>query len=78
VWLREVGYFIHANLSLGGTTRNITPQISMTHPTSKQHRTHIKKKIIPNYLSKGYPSHVEFKILIKFTKKICLDVEINA
>ncbi len=34
---------ITTNLSLGGTIKNITPQISMTHPTSIQHRTHINK-----------------------------------
>jgi hypothetical protein len=28
---------------LGGTIKNITPQISMTHPTSIQHRTYINK-----------------------------------
>ncbi len=33
-----------ANLFLGGTSRNLTPQISVTHPTSRQHRTHIKIK----------------------------------
>ncbi len=57
---------------MGGTTRNITPQIFETHPTLRQHRTDIKNKIIPNYLSKGYPSHVEFKTLFKFTKKCVL------
>jgi len=31
-------------------------------------RLTLKKLFIPNYLSKGYPSHVEFTILIKFTK----------
>jgi hypothetical protein len=31
------------NLSLGGTTKNVTPQISKTHPTLEQHRIHIKK-----------------------------------
>jgi hypothetical protein len=31
----------------------------------------LKKKIIPNYLSKGYPNRVEFKTLIKFTE-ICV------
>jgi len=31
------------NLSLGGTTKNVTPQIFVTHPTSSQHRIHIKK-----------------------------------
>jgi hypothetical protein len=34
--------FFVANLFLGDTTRNVTPQISVT-PTSRQHRTHIKK-----------------------------------
>jgi hypothetical protein len=34
---------IGANLSLGGTTKNVTPQIFVTHPTSKQHKNHIKK-----------------------------------
>jgi len=65
-----------ANLSLGGTTTNVTPQIFETHPTSGQHRTHIlKNKIIPNYLSKVYPSHVEFKTIFKFKKKMCFDVK---
>jgi hypothetical protein len=31
------------NLSLGGTTRDVTTQIFVTHPTLGQHRTHIKK-----------------------------------
>ncbi len=44
-----------ANLSLGGTTRNVTPQISMTHPTSRQHRTHIKKKIHSKLCIKRLP-----------------------
>jgi hypothetical protein len=66
-----------ANLSLGGTTRNITPQNFVTHPTSGQHRTHIKNKFIPNYLSKGYSSHVEFKTFIKFTKKCVLIWKMN-
>jgi len=34
-----------ANPSLGGTARNITSQNFKSHPTSKQHRTHLKKKI---------------------------------
>ncbi len=57
-----------ANLSLSGTTKNVTPQISKTHPTSRQHKTHTKKSFIPIFLSKGYPNHVEFKNLIKCTK----------
>ncbi len=34
-----------ANLSLGGTIKNVTPQIFVTHPTSKQHKIHMKKNI---------------------------------
>jgi hypothetical protein len=34
---------ILANLSLGGTIKNVTPQIFMTHPTSRQHKAHIQK-----------------------------------
>jgi hypothetical protein len=66
------------NLSLGGTTRNVMPQIYVTHPTSRQHMTHIKKLFIPNYLSKGYPSNVELKTLIKFIKKCVLMWKMNA
>ncbi len=29
-----------------------------------------RKLFIPKYLSKDYPSHVEFKTLIKFTKNV--------
>jgi len=47
----------------------------VTHPTSGQHRTHIKKLFIPNYLSKGYPSHVKSQSLINFFLKMCFDVE---
>jgi len=32
-----------ASLSLGDTIKNITPQISKTHPTLKQHKIHIKQ-----------------------------------
>jgi choline-glycine betaine transporter len=39
----EPSLVIMANLSLGATIRNITPQIFVTHPTSGQHRIHIKK-----------------------------------
>ncbi len=35
--------YFKANLYLGDMIRNITPQIFQTHPTSKQHRTLIKK-----------------------------------
>jgi hypothetical protein len=38
-------YDVHGmtNLSLGVTTKNVTPQTYETHSTSEQHRTHIKK-----------------------------------
>ncbi len=71
-------YHTSTNLSLGGTMKNVTPQISKSHPTSEQYKTHVKKKFIPNYLSKGYPSHVEFKNLIKFTKNYVLMWKMNA
>jgi hypothetical protein len=44
-----------ANLSLGGTIKNVTPQIFVTHPTSKQHRTHIKKNIHSKLFIKRLP-----------------------
>jgi len=46
------------NLSLGGTTRNVTPQIYVTHPTLWQHRTHIKNVF-------------HFKLFIKKLLKSC-------
>jgi hypothetical protein len=63
-------FYCLTNLSLGVTTKNVTPQISRTHPTLKQHKTHIKKVFHFKYLSKGYPSHVQFKTRIKFTKNV--------
>jgi hypothetical protein len=47
--------FLLANLSLVGTTRNITPQIFVTHPTSRQHKTHIKKNIHSKLFMKRFP-----------------------
>ncbi len=44
-----------ANLSLGGTTKNVTPQIFETHPTSKQHRIHIKKTFHSKLFIKRLP-----------------------
>jgi hypothetical protein len=44
-----------ANFSLGGTIKNITPQIFVTHPTSRQHRTHIKKKFHSKLFIKRLP-----------------------
>jgi hypothetical protein len=66
---RSQNKYYRANLPLGGTIRNVTPQISKAHPTLKQHRTHKEELFISNYLSKGYINHVEFETLIKFTKK---------
>jgi len=47
--------YYRANLSLGGTIRIVTPQIFETHPTSEQHRTHIRN----------------FKLFIKRLHKSC-------
>jgi hypothetical protein len=47
--------YYRANLSLGGTIRNVTPQIFETHPTSEQHRTHVRN----------------FKLFIKRLHKSC-------
>jgi hypothetical protein len=57
-----------ANSSLGGATRNIAPQFSWTHLILKQHRIHFKNTFTSNYISKDYPSHVEFETSIEFTK----------
>jgi hypothetical protein len=46
---------LKANLSLGGTTRNVAPQIFVTHPTSGQHRIHIKKKFHSKLFIKRLP-----------------------
>jgi hypothetical protein len=43
------------NLSLGGTTRNVTPQIFKTHPTLEQHRTHVKKAFHSKLFIKKLP-----------------------
>jgi hypothetical protein len=40
--------YFRANLSLGDTIKNVTPQIFETRPTSKQHRTLIKKAFHSN------------------------------
>lgn len=59
-----------ANPSLGhDITTNIKPQIFLIHPILKQHRTHLKKFFISIFISKDYPSHEEFEILIEFTEK---------
>jgi hypothetical protein len=44
-----------ANLSLSGTTKNVAPQHFETHPTSKQHRTHIKKAFHSKLFIKKLP-----------------------
>jgi hypothetical protein len=70
--------YLRENLSLGSTIKNVTFEISKTHPTTGQYRIHIRKLFNPNYLSKGYPSHVEFKTSIKFTIKCVLMWKMNA
>ncbi len=44
---------------LGGTTRNVTPQIFETHPTLRQHRIHIKKVFHSKLLIKRLPKVIE-------------------
>jgi hypothetical protein len=48
-------YHGRANLSLGGTTKNVTPQISKTRPTLGQHKTHIKKAFYSKLIIKRLP-----------------------
>ncbi len=43
---------ISTNLSLGGTIKNITPQIYVTHPILRQHRSHIKKQFHSKFFIK--------------------------
>jgi len=50
--------YYRANLPLGGTIRNVTPQISKAHPTLEQHRTHIRRTVY-------------FKLFIKRLHKSC-------
>jgi hypothetical protein len=51
-----------ASLSLGDTIKNITPQISKTHPTLEQHKTHIKQVSHSKSFIKRLPK--SFKIQI--------------
>jgi hypothetical protein len=54
-----------ANLSLGGTARNVTPQKNLIHSILEQRRTQLKKTFISNFISKYYPKYfVEFEISI--------------
>jgi hypothetical protein len=74
--------YYRANLSLGNIIRNLTLQIFETHPTSKQHKTHIKKLFIPHYLGVYlFYDHIfiyfcvskKFKIIFKLRREIsCL------
>jgi hypothetical protein len=43
------------NLSLGGTTRNVTPQIFVTHPTLRQHMIHIEETFQSKLFIKRLP-----------------------
>ncbi len=43
------------NLSLGGTTRDVTTQIFVTHQTLGQHRTHMKKTFHSKLFMKRLP-----------------------
>jgi hypothetical protein len=70
--------FNTTNLSLGGTIRNVTPEIFVIHSTLRQHKIHINKAFQSKLFIKDYPSHVKFKILIKFTIKCVLRWKMNA
>jgi hypothetical protein len=63
---------IRANPSLGGTTRNITPQNFEIDSTSKQHGTHFKKGFHFKFYIKNLPNLVQFETSIEFTKKLVL------
>jgi hypothetical protein len=58
--------------------RRSHPQISETHPILRQHRIHIRKAIHFKSFIERLPSHIEFKTLIKFTKKCVLMWKMNA
>ncbi len=68
-------YYGRANLSLGGTTRSVTPQISKNHPTLRQHRTHIKKVFHSKLLIKRLPKSCRIQNSNWIYKKNCFDVE---
>jgi len=54
-----------------GCTKNVTPQL-------QGNITFIlRKKFISNFISKNYPSHVGFEILIGFTEKLILIFQMN-
>jgi hypothetical protein len=55
IWTYEDMVHFTTNLFLGGTTRNVTPQISMIHPTLGQHRSHIKKAFHSKLFIKRLP-----------------------
>jgi hypothetical protein len=71
----QLDLLISTNLSLGGTTKNVTPQISMTHPISGQRRTHIKKKFHSKLLSNRLPKSCKIQNLNEIYKKMCFDVK---
>jgi hypothetical protein len=63
---------IRANPSLGGTTRNITPQNFEIDSTSKQHGTRFFKTFHFKFYIKRLPTHVQLETSIEFTKKLIL------
>jgi hypothetical protein len=63
------------NLSLGGTTRNVTPQIFKTHPTLEQHRTHVKKAFHSKLFIKKLPKPCKIQNSNWIYQKNCFDVE---
>jgi hypothetical protein len=56
------------NSSLGGITKNVTLVIVETYSNLKQRKAHLEKNLTSNFISKYYPSHVNFKISIGFFK----------
>jgi hypothetical protein len=68
-------YYERANLSLGGTTKNVTPQISKNYLISGQHRTHIKKTFHSKLFIKRLPKSCRIQNSNWIYKKNCFDVE---
>jgi len=62
---------------LDGTTKNVSPQKFETHPTLRQHRTHLRKAFHLKFISKDYPNHIQLETLIIFAKNLILIFQIN-
>jgi hypothetical protein len=53
------------------------PNFFWTHSILQQHRTHLWKGFILNFISKEYPSHVRFETSIGFTKTLILRFQMS-